>query len=152
MVLFMLKVSNLSFESSVCLLELAVLILEGLVCALESQILTFKFFHLFLERGHELLFTSEITDFELISVPPAGRLVIVRVPRLRKLNLTRQVNMVVVVVVVRSPSLDLICVLPTIRRGAARGTVAGCVSRRTTLVTMAVAAVVVATTFIPSLE
>jgi hypothetical protein len=78
MVLFMSKVPNLSFESFVILLELAVLILEGLVCALESQLLTFKFFHLFLERGHELLFTSErITGFELISELPAGWLVIV---------------------------------------------------------------------------
>jgi hypothetical protein len=47
-----------------------------------------------------------------------------------------------------TPSHDLLCILPTFRRGA-RGTVVGCVSRRTTLVTMAA---VVVPTFIPSLE
>ena len=35
MVLLVSKVPNLSFELSVCLLEMDVLVLEGLVCALE---------------------------------------------------------------------------------------------------------------------
>jgi hypothetical protein len=72
-VLLTLEVLVFLFELSVRLLKTAVLALEGLVRALESGVLAFNSFHLFFERGIKLLFSSQgITDFEFISVLPAG--------------------------------------------------------------------------------
>jgi len=61
-----------SFELSVFLSEVAVLGLEGVMCALESSVLAFKSVHLTLKRGVELFFASEITDFEFNELPAAG--------------------------------------------------------------------------------
>jgi hypothetical protein len=71
MVLFVCELPVFSFELSVCLLEAAVLGLEGVMLALESRVLAFKTLHLTLQRGVELFFASEITDFEFSELSAA---------------------------------------------------------------------------------